>query len=355
MSQPTDPTQQIPAATAPPESPQFSRDYGIQTNQPTDYSQNPTQQQQQSPVEPGVPYYQTPAQYYQQPPSGVYGEQPPPGAYAQQQPPPVYVQQPQAVYTNAAPLPPGKGATETTAFVGYLDEESGVAYVRVSYAWYTSTERNVYIAKVLGVLCAQLALTIFISALFLVFLDDGSAIPLWSILLVFFAMLLLIFGMRCVRNRFPLNYICLFLFTVLMSFLVGLIVLAYTLPSVLNALFVTLIVTFGLIAYVIITKEDFTLSGMSIAIMAFWSIFWWALFLFLFYPLLYDSPGVYNIIFSLLGIMLFMGLLMFDISRIVHHQFDIEEDYSVIAGAMNLYLDIINLFLCFLSLFGGKK
>ena len=181
------------------------------------------------------------------------------------------------------------------------------------------------------------------------------------------------------------------------SFLVGLIVLAYTLPSVLNGPRIFLFLFFCLFIFnlwicssLCDSYRDFwfdrlcdyhkrrlyfewnvncyhgvcfffiffyfeALRVMFFLAFRFWSIFWWALFLFLFYPLLYDSPGVYNIIFSLLGwcfyflvtppfffffylflpgIMLFMGLLMFDISRIVHHQFDIEEDYSVIAGAM---------------------
>ena len=68
------------------------------------------------------------------------------------------------------------------------------------------------------------------------------------------------------------------------------------------------------------------------------------------------NNAMFDIILSWLGIILFVGLVAYDIQKIKRYEMIIEDsDKAAIIGALELYLDFINIFLRLLSLFGKSR
>jgi len=61
--------------------------------------------------------------------------------------------------------------------------------------------------------------------------------------------------------------------------------------------------------------------------------------------MIFDFGGIGRMVFSLFGTLLFSGYILYDTSQIMHNLGP--DDY--VEGAINLYLDIINLFLYLLE------
>ena len=77
-------------------------------------------------------------------------------------------------------------------------------------------------------------------------------------------------------------------------------------------------------------------------------MFFWCLFA----PLLYIYGGVSNgwhLFFGIVGTILFSGFIIYDTNNIMRYMG--VDDYVI--AAIELYLDVINLFLCILTIFGG--
>ena len=63
-----------------------------------------------------------------------------------------------------------------------------------------------------------------------------------------------------------------------------------------------------------------------------------------------------DIILNWIGVIVFVGLIAYDIQKIKRYASVIEdEDNAAIMGALDLYLDFINIFLHLLSLFGKSR
>lgn len=63
-----------------------------------------------------------------------------------------------------------------------------------------------------------------------------------------------------------------------------------------------------------------------------------------------------DIILNWVGIIIFVGLIAYDIQKIKRYELIIDDqDKAAILGALDLYLDFINMFLRLLSLFGKSK
>jgi len=157
-------------------------------------------------------------------------------------------------------------------------------------------------------------------------------------------------------RSFPANYVFLLVFSVLYGVICGCVAAFYTLPSVLLASGVTAGIFCLLTAYAFTTKTDFT--GMGPYLMA--ALFGLIMFGFLAMIFSWIWPGMYsmlNTIYACVGAILFSFYIVYDTQLIVggthkKHQFDID-DYAF--AALNLYMDIINLFLMLLSLLGNRK
>merc|ERR1712048_460054 len=157
-------------------------------------------------------------------------------------------------------------------------------------------------------------------------------------------------------RKFPTNYVFLFVFSVCYGVICGCVAMSYTLPSVLLAAGMTAAIFLLLTAYACTTKTDFT--GMGPYLMA--ALF--GLIIFGFSAMIFSWiwPGMYSIlntIYACVGAVLFGFYIVYDTQLIVggahkKNQFAID-DYAF--AALNLYMDIINLFLMVLSLLGNRK
>lgn len=68
------------------------------------------------------------------------------------------------------------------------------------------------------------------------------------------------------------------------------------------------------------------------------------------------NNAMFDIILSWIGIIIFVGLVAYDIQKIKRYEIIIEDqDKAAIISALDLYLDFINIFLRLLSLFGKSR
>jgi hypothetical protein len=167
-------------------------------------------------------------------------------------------------------------------------------------------------------------------------------------------------GMSCcclgMMRTFPMNYIMLAVFSVLYGFIVGVVSAQYTIESVMVAFGMTAGIFLMLTAYACLTKSDFT--GMGPYLYA--ALFGLIMFGFVMMITSFFCAGCYQtmrLVYGALGAILFSFYIVYDTQLIVggrhkKHQFSVD-DFAF--AALNLYLDIINLFLMILSLLGDRK
>jgi FtsH-binding integral membrane protein len=102
----------------------------------------------------------------------------------------------------------------------------------------------------------------------------------------------------------------------------------------------------GITVYTFTTKNDFTVFGPLLFVIGFAILF--------IFPFFFLGSKTLHIFYVFLSVILFSFYLLFDTQLIMggkRYQIDID-DY--IMAAMILYLDIINIFLQLLKIFGNK-
>eukprot|EP00746_Dinoflagellata_sp_MGD_P016037 gnl/MRDRNA2_/MRDRNA2_135986_c0_seq1.p1 gnl/MRDRNA2_/MRDRNA2_135986_c0~~gnl/MRDRNA2_/MRDRNA2_135986_c0_seq1.p1 ORF type:complete len:219 (-),score=36.93 gnl/MRDRNA2_/MRDRNA2_135986_c0_seq1:11-586(-) len=170
-------------------------------------------------------------------------------------------------------------------------------------------------------------------------------------------------GMLCaamcfpsLMRSFPINYAFLFAFTCCEAVLVGFVSATYTAGSVLICAAATVMIFGGLTVYAWTTDKDFTgmgpyLFGALLSLVAF------GFMISIFGMFGIHIPHAYTL-YSLIGLVIFVFYIIFDTQMMIGEynghkvQFGID-DY--VPAALQLYLDIINLFLNLLKLFGERK
>jgi FtsH-binding integral membrane protein len=144
----------------------------------------------------------------------------------------------------------------------------------------------------------------------------------------------------------PINYILLTIFTLCLSTLVGFCAAAYDGETVTAAAVCTLGVTIGITVYACTTKSDFTVFGPILFVVGFAFVF--------ICPLFFIFTHKLRVLWAFFGVILFSFYLLFDTQLIMGgKRYEIGIDDYIMA-AMILYLDIINIFLELLRLFGNK-
>lgn len=138
----------------------------------------------------------------------------------------------------------------------------------------------------------------------------------------------------------------------LYSFLTGLtfssIFIAYELTSVIYVFLITAVL-FGILSFVgYATKADLTKIGTYLFIGLIGMIICTIFNLFI-------GGTVFSLIISCIGIVVFLGYTVYDVQKIKLLMDSMDEDNLAIYGALQLYLDFINLFLDLLRLFGKGK
>ncbi len=189
--------------------------------------------------------------------------------------------------------------------------------------------------------------------------------------LVRFMPLILIFVINFAINSLSARALSVLLFAIAVSFGLSLssLFFAYPVDGLIRTGFVTGGSFVALSAYGMLTKRD--LSGLGkILFIGLVGIVLASLAQFLLPTLgsyfgnvpgkaLVTSPG-FNFAISLIGVVVFGGLIMYDTQRLKNTYFALassESDFmgkAIVLGALSLYLDIINLFLFLLHFLGGR-
>lgn len=144
------------------------------------------------------------------------------------------------------------------------------------------------------------------------------------------------------------------IFFILYSFVTGLtfstIFIVYELTSILYVFLLAAVVflVFGLVGYY--TKLDLTKIGTYLMMALFAIIICFIINLFV------DSNS-FDIALTIISILIFIGFTAYDVQKIkrLGDEEIIPEDNLAIIGALNLYLDYINIFLDLLRLFGNSR
>ncbi|KAJ8904390.1 hypothetical protein NDN08_000909 [Rhodosorus marinus] len=263
------------------------------------------------------------------------------GAFFVAAPPEAYTYQ-QATNTEF-----GKGAPAP----GTVDIESGQPENEVNISH--SGVRNAFLRKVFAIVTIQILITTGISLMcvYIVPLREFCADNWWIWLVFFFAAMICLFILQWKRHKHPQNLVWLGIFTVIMSFFVGTICATYAdngYGSAIAYSFVsTLAIFITITAYCWWSKKDFSflygfIIAFFIAIVIAFIVIW-------FVDLFGDLSRWAWFGIQIAGALLVTAVLLFDCSQIVN-KYPVDE---YIQGAISLYVDFINLFLCLLGAFGS--
>uniref|UniRef100_A0A803JA36 Transmembrane BAX inhibitor motif-containing 4 n=1 Tax=Xenopus tropicalis TaxID=8364 RepID=A0A803JA36_XENTR len=193
-----------------------------------------------------------------------------------------------------------------------------------------------FLKKVYSILTTQILLTTLTAALFLysksiqTFVHESPALLLISVI----GSLGTVIALTIYRQQHPVNLYLLLAFTAFEAVTVAIAVTFYDVAVVLQAFILTTAVFLGLTAFTFQSKRDFSKFGAGL----FTGL--WILIFASFLRLFFYSETV-ELLIAAAGALLFCGFIIFD-THLLMHKLSPEE---YILASVNLYLDIINLFL----------
>uniref|UniRef100_A0A9J7X4P3 Transmembrane BAX inhibitor motif containing 4 n=1 Tax=Cyprinus carpio carpio TaxID=630221 RepID=A0A9J7X4P3_CYPCA len=203
-----------------------------------------------------------------------------------------------------------------------------------------------FLRKVYTILSLQIIITTAVSALFMLcnpiknFVHESPLLVLISAI----GSLILLLALAVYRHQHPINLYLLFGFTLLESLSVATAVSFYEYTIVLQAFVLTSAVFLGLTAYTFQSKRDFSKLGASL----FAGL--WILIIASFMRLFFYNDTM-ELVFAGAGALLFCGFIIFD-THLLMHKLSPEEH---VLASINLYLDIVNLFIYILRILDSMK
>lgn len=213
--------------------------------------------------------------------------------------------------------------------------------------------RNGFIRKVFGIVTFQLIFTfLFVlichTPLFTHFISKNQG--LWTFLLslsiiCFIVSSCILFCNRKIARRVPHNYFLLFLVTISESFVCSTMALEFSFEIVVASICLTIAAALGIILYTFNPKKDLSACRMGIMVLITQIFFFGFLNIFL-------RSSFLNLLYCFAGTALAGMYLIYDV-QLISGKFEIEysiEDY--IFAAMELYVDIIRLFIQILRILG---
>lgn len=298
------------------------------------------------PIQPGgaaVPPY--PTQGVQ---PGGFAMAPPPGNYY----PPV--EQPKG-FSYANQPPPQQNPVSQGLTGGYDSDAEGLPTQAGLSGFGEKAIRRGFIKKVYGILMCQLLLTFAIVAVFLyveplkLYVQRSRTIY-W---IAFAIMIVCLIGMACcegVRRSFPTNVIFLGIFTGAEGFMLGTLCAHFDVDAILIAVGITAGVTFGLTVFAFQTKIDFTACGGCLCAMLM-MLFMAGIFLAIF-----GTSKITMIAYGTAGALIFSLYIIYDTQMMMggKHKYALDPEEYIFA-ALNIYLDVVNLFLYILMIVGATS
>ena len=205
------------------------------------------------------------------------------------------------------------------------------------------------LSKVLTLLSFSLVAAGFGLLAGLQLLDAGiGAFLLPAIILEFIVLIAVMITSRKLPHAAILNMSLLYLFTFISGMTISTIIAAFTAAGKVNAIYEALaltgVLTVGLGTFAWTTKRNLSFLGpilfiglLVVVVASIFSIFF--------------STGPLSFIIALVSVGLFSGFIVYDIQRI---KFTENTMSAAILLTISIYLDILNLFLSLLRLFGGS-
>ncbi|KAI5637481.1 inhibitor of apoptosis-promoting bax1 domain-containing protein [Phthorimaea operculella] len=292
-------------------------------------------------------------------PQGGYPQAGYPGGQPGYPPPPQPGFQPPGAYGGAG-FQPGYGDDGTAYLVpGYpgpgapgLGEDGEVK----GFDFTEASIRRSFIRKVYSILMCQLLVTMSFIALFLyhtptkIWVQQRGMPIFW---VAFIVMIVCLIAMACcegVRRKPPTNFIFLGLFTLAESFLLGVSASMHEADAVMMAVGITAAICLALTLFAFQTKWDFTMMGGILLCGAV------VLMLFGIVLIFIDKSKTTQLIYGSLGALLFAFYLVYDTQLMMggKHKYSISPEEYIFA-ALNLYLDIVNMFMYILTIISASR
>jgi len=213
--------------------------------------------------------------------------------------------------------------------------------------------RKSFIRKVLGIIFCQMMVSVFfvLLALFVRPYQNFQNNNVYLFLIAIFVEIFLFILMICNKTlcrRVPYNYLCLFTFTIAVSYILSYLCAISSPEAVIAATVSTTVIVSLLAIYSLVTNRDLTTN---VGIVLYVPVGGIILILFL---TVWDAV-ISEIIISLVIVAIFSVFLAYDIQKL-SGKFGIEysiDDY--VFAALGIYVDIILIFKNLLIIFGASK
>lgn len=252
--------------------------------------------------------------------------------------------------------PPGYGFHDDISGAGYHTEEDPPAFhdnEDFGFGLDNKSIRRAFVRKVFLVLTAQLTVTFAFVAVF-TFVDEIKvfvALNLWTYYVSYAVFFISVCVLTCcgnIRRKHPWNLVALSILTLSLSYLVGMIASFHDTDLVILAVGITAVVCFTVVIFSLQTKYDFTschgVLFVCLVVLVLLSI----LCIFL-------RNRILHIVYSGLGALLFTCFLAVDTQMVLGNKELALSPEEYVFAALNLYLDIINIFLYILAILGKSR
>ncbi|XP_014228405.1 protein lifeguard 4-like [Trichogramma pretiosum] len=201
--------------------------------------------------------------------------------------------------------------------------------------------RMAFIRKVYSLLSVQLLMTVIIGSIFCMVSPVKLYVSqnVWPVMVSFFLTFGILIALHFKRKEHPTNLILLACFTMVQAFTIGIVVSLYDVVLVIEALFITLAVVIALTAFTFQTKRDFSSMGAALFSLLCVLIIGGILQIFI-------QSSAMELLICVGGALLFSLFIIFD-TQLIMKTLSPEE---YILATINIYMDILNLFLYILRI-----
>ncbi|KAG5856719.1 hypothetical protein ANANG_G00010880 [Anguilla anguilla] len=215
------------------------------------------------------------------------------------------------------------------------------------------TIRRAFIRKVFMVLTVQLMVTFGFVAVF-TFVEEAQTfvrINPWTYYVsygIFFVSLIVLSCCGEFRRKHPWNLVALSILTLSLSYMVGMIASFYRTDTVIMAVGITAVVCFTVVIFSLQSKYDFTSCQGVLFVCLIVLLIFAVLCIFI-------RNKILHIVYASLGALLFTCFLAVDTQLLLGNKKLSLSPEEYVFAALNLYTDIINIFMYILAILGRSR
>ncbi|KAJ1725848.1 hypothetical protein LPJ53_000109 [Coemansia erecta] len=208
------------------------------------------------------------------------------------------------------------------------------------------TIRHAFIRKVYVILTIQLLATTLVGG-YMRHIDANSGFLLrhaWTVYAAMFGTIASMVGLWWKSHSHPANLVFLSVFTLFEAYVLGAVSAFYSTSVVLQAIAITLGLFVVLTLFTVQSRYDFSSMGPLL----FFAL--WAVVLVGFVQIFLPFNRTFDLIVAALTAVIFCGYIMYDTHMVMNRL--TPDDYII--ASLELYLDIINLFVAILRILGDR-